>query len=65
MVKTYIKPTLTGSQARIVPRTDGMIAYYDIETGKLLCVYDPRQRMLQIQRNGKKSRIELPLDKPA
>ena len=64
MVKTYTKPTLTGSQARTVRRSDGLIEYWDRETKKLLCIYDPAGRTIQIQRNGKKSRIELPLDNP-
>ena len=59
MVK-YTKPTLTGCQVRTIKRSDGKIEYWDSETNKLLFIYDLRQRAIQIQRNGKKSRIELP-----
>lgn len=62
-MKTYTKPTMTGCQARTIRRSDGLIEYRDRDTNALLFLYDPRRRIVQIQRDGKKSRI--PLDNPA
>ena len=64
MVKTY-KPTLTGSQARTVRRSDGLIEYRDRDTNALLFLYDPTRRIVQIQKRGRRSTVELPLDKLA
>ncbi len=63
MVKTYTKPAMTGRPARSIQRSDGLIEYRDKETNALLFLYDPSRRIVQIQKDGKRSRI--PLDNPA
>lgn len=65
MVKTYTKPALTGSQARTIRRSDGLIEYRDRDTNALLFLYDPTRRIIQIQKRGRRSTVELPLDNPA
>lgn len=66
-MKPYHKPLLTGSPARQIPRSDGLIEYRESSTNDLLCLFDPKQRMILIKHRRGNNRIELSqtLDNPA
>ena len=60
--KQYNRPMLTGRPARMIPRADGLVEFRDSHFGNLLCLFDPRQQVILIQKGRERSRCELPLD---